>query len=256
MNTQGKSRNSGKLRLPAQFFLIMVATLWMLALAASWADAANAADRGSEYSFNWLDPDKKIYVLQNRRYTKANRVMISAMAGVGVSNPYRDTYSFDPRVAYYFSESFGIEVFHTMFSNSENSTLEALKQAVGTVAGVLPVVREIKTQYGALAHYVPWYAKINVFNQILYFDWYFSGGVGQLGTDVITQTTTTGPKIANTQNLFGVFLGTGHQYHLNESLTVRLDFSGAFYQAPIFGNTGEENWFSNYTFGIGLGLRI
>lgn len=235
-----------------KLLVIVAAAIWLAIVAVSWADQAGAAE-SSEYNFNWLDPDKKIYVLQNRRYVKANRLLLSAMAGIGMSNPYRQVFEFDPRVAYYFSEAFGIEVFHTILTNAENNTVEALKQAS---AGALPVVREIKTQYGALLHYVPWYAKINVFNQILYFDWYFSGGLGQITADLITQATTTAPQVATPETLFAGFLGTGHQYHVSESFVVRIDFSGAFYSAPVFGNFGEKSWFSNYTFGIGAGLKL
>ena len=38
---------------------------------AASGDGSNSDD---EYNFNWLDPEKKIYVLQNRKYLKANRL--------------------------------------------------------------------------------------------------------------------------------------------------------------------------------------
>src|SRR6478609_7348924 len=81
-----------------------------------------------EYNFNWLDPDKKIYVLQNRRYEKAGKIMISAMIGPGLSNPYRDVVSIDPRIAYYFNETWGIELFYGMQSYTVNSTEKAIRQ--------------------------------------------------------------------------------------------------------------------------------
>ncbi len=250
MNTNGNS--SG--RFLSKILLILLATLWLAVVAVSWADEADAAEsrdtkESGEYNFNWLDPDKKIYVLQNRRYLKANRVLISAMGGVGISNPYRQSFDFDPRIAYYFSESIGIEAFYTLFTNSANNTIDGIKAATG---GVLPVVREIKSQYGGLLHWVPWYAKINVFNNILYFDWYFAGGLGQITTNLIDPAKTN----AVAENLFAGFLGTGHQYYVTESFTVRLDFTGAFYNAPIGGSSGGKTWFSNYTFGIGAGFRF
>lgn len=249
--------------------LIATAMLWLWIVALSWAEAAEAAEasegdadrapagdrapaseRDPEYSFNWLDPDKKIYVLQNRRYEKAGRLLLSGMGTIGVSNPYRSSYSLDPRIAYYFTEWLGIEAFYSMTFNSENNVFSALLQTA-----TLPVIREVRGRYGLLAHYVPWYAKINVFNSILYFDWYFSGGAGQLVSAVDTRTSSTQASNFVNQNLFAFYLGTGHQYHLSRWLTVRLDFTGAFYRTTLT-RTNEQSWFSDYQFGLGLGVRL
>jgi outer membrane beta-barrel protein len=229
--------------------IALAAALWLAVMAASWADAAE----DDEYNFNWLDPEKKIYVLQNRKYLKANHLMLSGMVGPGISNSYRNTYAFDFRVAYHLSEAFGIETFYSFLANRENNTFEALKQAAPTT---LPVVREIRSQFGILGQYVPWYAKINVFNNIIYFDWYFSGGLGSLSSALDTRRNKNDPENFVYENLFALYLGTGHRYHLSQTLHMRLDFTGAFYQAPLFGTSGDNSWYSNYTVGVGLGLKL
>lgn len=245
--------------------IVLAATLWLVAVATSWAEAAlpnsdsdggaaspasPASPASEDYSFKWLDPEKKIYVLQNRRYRKANRMLMSAMLGPSVSNPYRSSYNVEPRLAFYFSESWGIEGFYTKSFNSQNNTFKAL---VSTGTTTFPVVREAASQMGALLHWVPWYSKINVFNKILYFDWYFSGGLGSLRTSL--SQSADGTAIGN-EDLFSIFAGTGHQYHLSEVLSFRLDFMGTFYRAPIYGTTGDQTWYSNYNFGVGLGWRL
>jgi outer membrane beta-barrel protein len=233
--------------------VILGAVLWLAMMATSWAEAAeNTGSAGDpEYSFRWLDPEKKIYVLQNRKFTKANRATVSVMGGLGFSAPYRSVTSLEGRFSYYFHEEFGFEVFYRKSNNSENNTFQAL---VNTNAQVFPVVREISAEYGGLLHWVPWYAKINVFNNILYFDWYFSGGAGSMESTAITRRS--GVQTGTAQNLFSVFAGTGHQYYLTQSLIFRLDVTGSFYRAPVFGTSGEQTWFSNYDFAVGLGLRI
>lgn len=248
-NRDSSENNSAK-TWAIRFALIGSAVFWLALVASSWAEAADS--QKDEYSFKWLDPEKKIYVLQNRKYLKANRPMLSVLGGPGLSNPYRTSYTVEPRISFYLSEQWGLEVTYGKTFNSENNTYQALKQASGT--GVLPVVREINSQYGASVHWVPWYAKINVFNQILYFDWYFSGGAGTVQTTAFTSSGTTTSQ--QSQDFFALFAGTGHQYFLSDSLTFRLDFSGAFYQAPVFGNSGDKTWFSNFNFAIGLGFRI
>lgn len=222
-----------------------------IALPAASAHAATSS-QSDEYSFQWLDPDKKIYVLQNRKYEKANRLLFTLMGGPARANAYRTTLSVDSRVGYYFSEMFGVEAFYSIARNSENSTYKALKQASGAAA--TPIIREPDMQYGLLAHYVPWYAKINVFNNILYFDWYFSGGAGRTHSTLIEETGSS--TTTSQEQLTTFFLGTGHQYHLSRRFTVRIDMTASFYQAPIFGTSGENTWFKNFNFNFGLGLRL
>jgi outer membrane beta-barrel protein len=275
--------NPRRRNLALKLMLVVIAAAWLCLIAASWADAAEAdAERaptgvtapagrapaaqgsapsgaqsneisGDEYNFNWLDPEKRIYVLQNRRYAKAGHAMLSVMAGAGLSNPYRNTYNLDPRIAYYFTESLGVEGFYTFTTNSENNTYAALKQAA---PNTLPVVREFRTEMGGLVHWVPWYAKINVFNQILYFDWYFSGGAGTIHSQIDKRTTANAPASFVDQDLFALYLGTGHQYHLSQNWLVRLDFTSAIYRAQVFGDSGESAWYSNYNVGVGLGFKL
>ena len=226
-------------------------------VAASWAESAEptsgSVTSNDEYNFSWLDPEKKIYVLQNRKYAKAEHLILSAMVGTTSFNPYRTTITIDPRLAYYFSESFGLEAFYMSGMNSENPTFQQLKLSS---PNALPNVRELRGQFGLMAQWVPWYAKINVFNNILYFDWYFNGGAGQLNTALDTRPSSSAPAAYLFQNYTSFFAGTGHQYHLGQNYMIRLDVTGTYYKAPTFGATGDSIWFSNYVIGIGLGYRI
>jgi outer membrane beta-barrel protein len=203
-----------------------------------------------DYSFEWLDPDKKIYVLQNRKYTKANRVMLSINGGLASTSPYQRSYSVDPRLAFYFSEQLGIEVFYTTMMNSPSSDYAAL---VSTNSTVLPNIYRVKNQVGGLLQWVPWYAKINFFNSIIYFDWYVSAGVGQLSGEIYQGGFSTTPV---TKSFTGYYLGTGHLFHLSQSFTMRLDFTNVWFNAPLRYTAGEKTWFTNNTFQVGLGLRL
>lgn len=237
-----------------KLILVVLSALWLSVVAASWSEAAEGDGASDEaYNFSWLDPEKKIYVLQNRRYTKANRVLMSINAGLADTSAYRTSYSIDPRLAYYFSEQFGIEVFYQMFSNKANNTFQALE---GT--NVLPNVLQVKSQIGALLHWAPWYAKINVFNTILYFDWYFSGGFGTVSTEAFPGRVgaTANAGTAGTKSYTGIYAGTGHQYHLNENWIVRLDFTNVWFKAPKNALSGEETYYNSSTFEVGLGVRL
>ncbi len=235
--------------------LVGGAVLWLALMAVSWAEAAqpsSSPQEDDEYNFSWLDPEKKIYVLQNRRYTKARKLLLSGMVGPGFSNAYRTAFNVDPRAAFYFSENWGVEAFYTLTFNQENNTFKALSGNTNA----LPVIREVRSQLGAMLHWVPWYAKINVFNKILYFDWYFGAGAGSISVARDLRANAQAPEGAYAdEQYFALFLATGHQYHLSENFVVRLDFTGAFYQAPILVG-GENGMFPNYNFSLGVGLKL
>jgi len=214
---------------------------------------SNQARASDDYSFQWLDPDKKIYVLQNRRYEKAEKLILSGMLGVSSSNAYRSTYNFDIRMAYYMSETIGIEAFYIHSRNSGNNTYDAL---LNGSSSTIPITREFVNQFGGLLHWAPWYAKINFFNQILYFDWYLTGGLGLAQTDLDINTKKNGAPNYVADDLFTFYLGTGQLFHVSERFKVRLDFLSGIYQAPVFGDGGSNVWFSNLMFDIGIGYQL
>lgn len=231
-----------------RLLLVLMAALWLSAVAASWSEAAE--DPENEYNFSWLDPDKKVSVLQNRKFRKANRVLLSLNVGLADNNAYRSSTAIDPRLAYYFSEAWGIEVFYTAFQNKKNATAQALE-----TTNVGPSVIELKNQMGIMLNWVPWYAKINVFNTILQFDWSFAAGAGTINANLIPGTGEAG-FAATTKSLNAFYLGTGHQFHVSDSFVVRLDFRNAFFKAPKRAVTGEEIYFNGTTFQVGLGFRL
>lgn len=217
---------------------------------------ASVFNSDKEYSFKWLDPDKKIYVLQNRKYTKSRRLALSLMGGINVSGaPYRDVYMLDGRAAFYLSESIGFEVFYARYFNFANNTFNALSDAVGNLP-VLPVIREINASYGFLLHWAPWYSKINIFNFILYFDWYFAAGVGRLDTEIDTRKYTYDSPNLKSEQLWSFSVATGHQYHLSQIFAVRLEILGTFFRAPAFGDEGADTTFSIWNFNLGLTTRL
>lgn len=247
--------------------LISLALCWLFLMASSWAEARadegpavpdpaqkpdsdSSSDSSSDYDFKWLDPEKKIYVLQNRRYVNANHAILSVMGGPSFGNAYQNTATVDARLAYYFTEVWGLEAFYSHSFNTYNNNYQAL---LSTNTQVMPVIRSIDDEYGLLLHWVPWYAKINMFNEILYFNWYFSAGLGNVDSTVTTTSSLNSP----TSNLsaLGIFLGTGHEYSITQNVIARLDFTTALYRGPL-NNSGEQTWYPNYNFEVGIGLRL
>lgn len=234
--------------------------LFSMLIALSLCLVSKTAFAADDYNFSWLDPEKKIYVLQNRKFRKADAAHIYLLGGMGLGENYRTALQYQPRVAYWFNEDFGLEAFFTGRSNTVNNTYRALSQAIG--AGTAPYIREVNSQFGVLFNWAPWYAKINVFNTILYFDWYFSVGAGSMSTEIgpKTKSDPTAASFWSSQNLFAVYLGTGHLFHLSEHFMARLDFLGHFYSAKIYegilGAPADKSIFSNFSLNLGIGLKL
>lgn len=208
---------------------------------------ARAAD---EYSFSWLDPEKKIYVLQNRKFLKSFRPFLSAMGGTGLSNPYRTAMNVDGRLAFFVSEAWGLELFYARGFNSANSTASVLTTSI---PGANPITREITTRMGALIQWIPWYAKINFFNLILHFDWYINAGAGQM---TFNANGSLSPTTFTAQNVLAIYAGTGHLYHINKWLSVRVDLSGTYFPSRTQVDAGATEWYSNYDLGAGLVFKL
>lgn len=207
-------------------------------------------DEDSEYNFSWLDPDKKVFVLQNRKYRKAMRFGIFGAGGINVNNPYRTEYPLIPRAAFWFTEQFGVEFFYAHVLSSESSNFTALKKVS---ASALPFVRQNKSYYGAVFSWTPWYAKMNFFNKILYFDWSINGGIGQVSTAVnLSNRADLAPNLL-AENFFAYVIGLDQKFYLNQHFVVRWDLIGLFYRAKGADFTTVK-WHRNFDFTLGLGF--
>ncbi len=237
---------------------ILIFTLMISSFSVEVNSAFAAAN--DDYNFSWLDPDKKIYVLQNRKFRKAGGAQVFLLGGMGLGENFRKAFQYQPRLGYWFNEDFGLEAFYTGRFNSTNSAYGSLSRSIGSGGATSPYIREINSQFGALFNWAPWYAKINVFNTILYFDWYFSMGLGSMGTEVGPKTKADLPTQWKAENLFAVYLGTGHLFHLSERFMVRLDFLAHFYSASIDGGypggSNDKAIFSNTSLDLGIGLKL
>ncbi len=203
--------------------------------------------------FDWLDPEKEVYVVQNRKYQKAGHLSLSVMGGLGLSNPYRTSAVIDPRLGYFFKEWIGIEGFYGFQFHTPNGTQEALEYAS---PNALPVVREIQSYIGGQVVFAPIYAKLNLFDTIIYLDWLFSVGAGVLQTRVNTKTQVGAPDIFVAQTLFSPMISTGHMIHVSKSFYFRWDLMGSIYSAPSFGTTGTSVLNSAFQLTAGIGARL
>lgn len=212
------------LRLP--IFLLIFAGF----IGNAFAEEAKPENGKDEYDFSWLDPEKKIYVVQNRKYTKAQKVELAINGGIGIGEPYRTRRIVLPRLFYYFNESWGFSFLAGFNKNAENDNLSQLRL---TNTNVIPVVRDVQTFYGGSAVWLPFYGKINMFNQILYMDWHFELGLSQVTSEIDLNITKNDPPKLNEANYTAWHFGTGMKFFITRHIAARLDYLMVNYKAPV-----------------------
>lgn len=228
-------------------FLLVLVTLMM--------SAAVFASEKSLYNFSWLDSDKEIYVLQNRKFRKDGRVYVGGTAAYNLSQDFLDAYGGTFRAGYFFTEDWGIELVYGKNSNSENDTAKGVKEQ-----GTVPFYRQIDSFMGAMVMWSPFYSKINTFNRVFYFDWMFGLGAGTITTKDNRNKFTPGAnenKLESESNV-GAIWNTGLRFYINDSWSLRLDITGQTYSADK--QKGDENGatsktkklFTNYDLGLGV----
>lgn len=218
------------------------------------------AAESSLYDFSWLDKDKEIYVLQNRRFKKSNEFYVGATGAMTLSGAFIDSYGATARAGYFFREDWGIELVFGKNSGEENDTAKSVREQ-----GTVPFYRKIDTYTGAMFMWSPFYSKINTFNKIFYFDWLF--GLGAANIKTLDNRNKFIPGAADgltSENIFGAMWSTGFRFYINEQWSVRLDVTGLVYKADKSKQAGggsnpvttASKVFNNYDLGIGLNYQF
>jgi len=219
------------------------------------------ANEKSLYNFGWLDPDKEVYVLQNRKFRKSERFYVGANGVKTLSGAFVDSFGGSVRAGYFFKEDWGIEFAFGKNSGSENNTAKGVKES-----GTTPYYRKIDKYSGAMLVWSPFYSKINTFNKIFYFDWMFGLGAAQITSqhngNELDPASLALSKLTS-EDKMGLLWNTGLRIYLNERWSLRFDISGLHYNAEktrILENSTSsskaESLFSAYDLGIGLNFTL
>lgn len=230
-----------------RFLHVFFCALLLLTSVAAYAEEqAPGQVEKDEYDFSWLDPEKKIYVVQNRKYSKDQKLEIALSGGIGIGEAYRVRGIFLPRANFYFNDRWGVSVFGGFVSNRENANFAELKK----VSSVVPTVRDVKSFISGSVLWLPFYAKMNMFNKIFYLDWHFELGAGVASTEIDLNTSSTGRPILQEDSHTEFHWGTGLHFFFTRNWGARLDYLALYYSAPralrgayTDGNANFENYF-------------
>lgn len=217
---------------------------------------SNAAE-DQTYNFSWLDPDKEVYVLQNRKFRKAGRLHISAGAGITTSGPFVDSQTLQTRFGFFFKEEWGAEFIYAKNSGEENDTAALLRNEGG--AGSVPFRRIVDNYMGGMILWSPFYTKINTFNKIIYLDLILGVGIAKLEeTNNQEEFLTDGINLEETtQSHTGVMWNVGAKFFINERFSLRADLTTIHYQAEVASDTSNEKaWNENFDLALSLGVSF
>jgi outer membrane beta-barrel protein len=204
-------------------------SLAVLALILMMTKELQAGEK-SLYDFLWLDPDKKVYVLQNKLFKKEHTFYADVGYMSNFTSKFQTTTGFTVRTGFYLHEEWGIELMMNTYSNSNNDEF----RNVQSLNGGEPFIRRLNSSYGALAIWSPFYGKINTFNRIFYFDWSFGAGLAKIDAEsnlksVVNEDVKTTFK---KESYTGAILKTNFKFHLTENVHLGVEYMNTYYQAP------------------------
>ncbi len=218
------------------------------------------ANESSLYEFKWLDADKEVYVLQNRKYRKSGKFFLGGMGGLTTSGAFVDSYHAQARAGYFFTENFGFSGLYSYNKGEENSTAESVRNQGGT--GSIPFRRITDSYFGVMGLWSPFYAKINTFNKIVYFDFILGLGFGQLNESNNRDEFESGlsgrfDDLTDTHT--ALMWQVGLKFYLSERWSIKTDLTTLHYQAQkgVSRSSEEEKaFYSHYDLSLGLELSF
>ena len=173
------------------------------------------------YDFLWLDPDKTVYVLQNKIYPKEKSYYLDIGYLTNATSTFQETNGAQIKAGYFFAEEWAVEFNYISYSNTDNSTLDTVK----SVAGLVPFIRRPVSTTGVFGIWSPFYGKINTFNKIYYFDWSFGFGIGSMNAESNLETAEIKDQDRfDSENFTTFMLKTTFKFHINRSFHIGIEY--------------------------------
>lgn len=182
----------------------------------------------SLYNFDWLDKDEQVYVLQNKEFVKKSRFAIDLGLIQSDNSPYYDSTGFFFTGTYHFSDRYSIDLTHKRYANSESQDLKNLLSL--SDLQTKPLLNVIDAVTFINFNWIPFYGKLNIFNNIYYFDLGFGVGGGMFNVQsnyktfseknkpfTLDKETATG---ANTKIFFKFFTDKNFTFGFNYNLSM------------------------------------
>lgn len=218
---------------------------------------SSQAGETSTYDFSWLDPDKEVYVLQNRKFRKNKSLFVNVGFGKALSGPFVDSTHFQGRIGYYFKEDWGLTVLYNKNSGEENETALSVK-----AAGANPFRRIVQDYQAILVNWAPFYSKVNAFNKVFYYDFILGLGLAKLNEEnnrviVNTPSATDAPT---SESHTGLALDIGTKFFISKSWSADINLTSIIYKAKNGRPDGDANqkeiYYDHWDLTVGIGYTF
>lgn len=208
----------------------------------------------SVYDFTWLDKDKEVYVLQNRKFRKDSKIYVSTTVGRNINKTFIDGTAITLRGGFFFHEDWGVELVYSMNSGEENSTAKAVIDQ-----NAVPFYRKTTKYMGAMALWSPFYSKLNLFNKIFYYDILLGAGLGNVTQeDNRKEFNVGGSKQLTSESLTGPMWTAGMRFYITPNWSTRFDVTATHVNAEAYEEDGTtfksagKIWWHNYDLSVGI----
>ena len=207
------------------------------------------------YDFLWLDPDKSVYVLQNKIYPKDKSLYLDLGYSTSLTSAFQDTLGAQLKLGYFFKEEWAVEAMLMQYSNTDNSVFDSVRDNNGKI----PFVRRPLSSKSLFLIYSPFYGKINTFNKIFYFDWSFGLGTGQYQMESNLKTVIIN-NAANTydqESFTPIQVKSTVKFHLNKHMHLGVEFMSTNFEAKTDpNNQSKKDWKRNNDLIFSLGVSF
>ncbi len=185
------------------------------------AEASEAVDVSKITEKYWAQgKESELGVVQNRKYTTADKIEIGFFNGVISSDPFLSVHDFGLSVGYHFNPYFSLhaKAWRSVSSDSDAYTT-FISQTKGTAA-TNPDRNPPTGFYGIEANGNILYGKMSLFGKmIIYVDLFVLGGFGMTGTQ--------------SGSYFTPFLGLGQKVYLSQHWALDIDYRIMRYNEAI-----------------------
>ena len=206
------------------------------------------AGESSFYNFSWLDPEKEVYVLQNRKFRKKRKVFLSAGVGQGLSGSFVQSNQIQARLGFFFAEDYGISFLYSKNYSKENQNVKA-------VTTERPFRRLVQDYTGAMVLWSPFYSKANFFNKIFYYDFIIGIGFGKLNEKNNRKgVKSKDPKSPDESGSYqGPFFDLEMKFFITEWLNSSINVNSVYYKDDDL-NKKNKIYYNQWdlTFSVGV----
>lgn len=180
-------------------------------------DAGEVVDVSKITEKYWAQgKESELGVVQNRKYTSANKLELGLLAGTVSTDPFLAVKSYGLSLGYHFNQYISVHAIGWKASVDKSDALKTFETETNSTVNT----NKPKFFYGAQANYNFLYGKASLFGKmIIYVDLFVLGGLGMTQTESGDNLTP--------------FVGIGQKIHLNQFMVLNLDYRIMRYHETI-----------------------